>query len=134
MPKTRRILSATAMLLPLALGACAAEEVFAPGSASAIAQDRYRGQSAAAVFAMPAVAERLSDEQLSALPEYARRDADLIGSRAGPMLATAQWPQAPAPSLRDRHYLSLPRNPETYLFFEPLDTGRDHHRARWPGY
>ncbi len=91
------------------------------------------GPGNAAVFQTPQVEQQLPGDWLAELPEASRRDADLSASRPGPMLATSQWPEPPAPSLNDRRYLYLPSEANQYLYLDPdgSNAGRYWYERRW---
>jgi hypothetical protein len=76
--------------------------------------------------------------------EYARRDEALSYRPPQALLATDAWPERPQPSLDEPYYISIPTQPNVYLYFR---TGYSEGSAyrwfhgyhsyggyAWPGY
>lgn len=126
-----------ALLLPALgaialLGACKTTGPVASGPM--LLSAGHAGASSDALFDGPEAAEYLlAVGGPGVLPEYARRDDTLgVSTGAGPLLATAQWPQADQPSLDQTRTIYIPVHnnstylPVTYSSNEPL------HRPRGP--
>jgi hypothetical protein len=76
-----------------------------------------------AVLRGPAIAAALPHGSVA--PELARRDAALSYRPVRATLALDDWPQASRPDLDRARRLSLPRNPDSVLYFN-LDSSTQH--------
>ena len=76
-----------------------------------------QGRSWELVAPSPQVAARTGNVPDEAYAEYYRRDRELAYRPTQAVTANDYWPQRPTPSLDDRRYLNVPRNPNQFLYF-----------------
>jgi hypothetical protein len=111
-PILERPISVVLVLGGLTLAGCASQQVQSAAEPPARPPARWE-----AVMLPEQTAQESGD--LAGVWWDERRDAQLSLRSSEPFLATNQWPEADQPSLDNPRYISLPKRPETLLYFRP---------------